>query len=216
MMNMLQRIRNERGAVLALVAVSLIALLGIGGLALDSGRAYLIKARFARAVDAGALAGARSLRLGETEARKRALDIVAVNGLVDGINGVSVSVTFGTNGSGEQTVRLDAARPVPTLLMRILGIDEINIASAALAAVPPVDLVLVLDQSGSLGRAGAFDDLQLASKDFVDNFDDNIDQMGLVSFQLRGTERFSLAGGDKSAIRSEIDQQLSKGETNVG
>ena len=35
-------------AVLALVAISLVVLLGIGGLALDSARGYLVKARLAR------------------------------------------------------------------------------------------------------------------------------------------------------------------------
>ena len=75
---------------------------------------------------------------------------------------------------------------------------------------------MVLDQSGSLGTANAFDDLQDASKLFVDNFDDNLDQLGLVSFQLRATERFALNGNFRASIRREINQMTSFSYTNVG
>ncbi len=212
MMNIPRMIRNDRGAVLALVAVSMVVLLGIGGLALDSARGYLTKARLARAVDAAVLAGARSLRLGEDVARQRAIDIAVLNGA----NGDDVDVIFGVNAEGEQTVRVDAHLVMPTRLMRVLGFDSMNVHSAAVAAVPPVDLVLVLDQSGSLETADAFDDLQDAARLFVDYFDDGIDQLGLVSFNLRANERFSMAGAFSATIKYEIDQMTAFSYTNVG
>lgn len=212
MMNIPRMIRNDRGAVLALVAVSMVVLLGIGGLALDSARGYLTKARLARAVDAAVLAGARSLRLGEDVARQRALDIAVLNGA----NGDDLDVIFGVNAEGEQTVRVDAHLVMPTRLMRVLGVETMDVNSAAIAAVPPVDLVLVLDQSGSLKTADAFDDLQDAARLFVDYFDDDIDQMGLVSFNLRANERFSMAGAFSATIKYEIDQMTAFSYTNVG
>lgn len=212
MMNIPRMIRNDRGAVLALVAVSMVVLLGIGGLALDSARGYLTKARLARAVDAAVLAGARSLRLGEDVARQRALDIAVLNGA----NGDDLDVIFGVNAEGEQTVRVDAHLVMPTRLMRVLGVETMDVNSAAIAAVPPVDLVLVLDQSGSLKTADAFDDLQDAAKLFVDYFDDGFDQLGLVSFNLRANERFSMAGAFSATIKNEIDQMTAFSYTNVG
>lgn len=212
MMNIPRMIRNDRGAVLALVAVSMVVLLGIGGLALDSARGYLTKARLARAVDAAVLAGARSLRLGEDVARQRAIDIAVLNGA----NGDDLDVIFGVNAKGEQTVRVDAHLVMPTTLMRVLGVETMDVNSAAVAAVPPVDLVLVLDQSGSLKTADAFDDLQDAARLFVDYFDDDIDQMGLVSFNLRANERFSMAGAFSATIKYEIDQMTAFSYTNVG
>jgi len=212
MMNIPRMIRNDRGAVLALVAVSMVVLLGIGGLALDSARGYLTKARLARAVDAAVLAGARSLRLGEDVARQRAIDIAVLNGA----NGDDLDVIFGVNAEGEQTVRVDAHLSMPTRLMRVLGVETMDVNSAAVAAVPPVDLVLVLDQSGSLKTADAFDDLQDAARLFVDYFDDDIDQLGLVSFNLRATERFSMAGAFSATIKYEIDQMTAFSYTNVG
>lgn len=212
MMNIPRMIRNDRGAVLALVAVSMVVLLGIGGLALDSARGYLTKARLARAVDAAVLAGARSLRLGEDVARQRAIDIAVLNGA----NGDDLDVIFGVNAEGEQTVRVDAHLVMPTRLMRVLGVETMEVNSAAVAAVPPVDLVLVLDQSGSLKTADAFDDLQDAARLFVDYFDDGFDQMGLVSFNLRANERFSMAGAFSATIKYEIDQMTAFSYTNVG
>ena len=201
---------------LALVAVAMAVLLGIGGLALDSARGYLAKARLARAADAAVLAGARSLRLGEDVARQRATDIALLNGATLGATGSDLDITFGVNAEGEQTVQVNAHLDMPTRLMRVLGVDSMDVRAAAVAAVPPVDLVLVLDQSGSLGTANAFDDLQFAAKTFVDYFDDGIDQLGLVSFNLRATERAPLAGAFTATIKNQIDQMTSFSYTNVG
>jgi hypothetical protein len=90
------------------------------------------------------------------------------------------------------------------------------IGSSAMAAVPPVDLVMVLDQSGSLGRNNAFDDLQDAAKNFVGQFDDQIDQLGLVSFALRGTNRHLMAHNFTNTIEQRINAMTSDGDTNAG
>lgn len=58
-MRMLRRlVREERGAVMVLASVTMTILLLFAGLALDFGRAHLLKAQLQTAVDAGALAGA--------------------------------------------------------------------------------------------------------------------------------------------------------------
>ena len=56
------KISDERGAILVFVAVSLVGIIGVSGLAIDLGRGYVTKVRLSRAVDAAALAAARSLR----------------------------------------------------------------------------------------------------------------------------------------------------------
>ncbi len=204
---------DRRGAVLLMVAVLLVAVLGVAGLAVDLGRGYIAKSRMSRAVDAGVLAAARSLRLGQDVARGQALAMARANGLT---STAGLDIQFGTNAQGESTVSMSASGTVPTTLMRLLGIDQMHVGSSATAAVPPVDLVLVLDQSGSLGQEGAWGDLQQAAKEFVANFDDNLDQVGLVSFQIRATDRFSLAHDFKSAISSAINNMRSNGDTDTG
>ncbi len=207
---------DERGATIALVAVGMVVFIAGAAMAIDPARAYVTKAQLARAVDAAALAGARTLRLGQAEAQKRALALAAANNVVDGQGGIAVSVGFGTNANGEQTVAVSATQTMPTLLMRMLGPTDIDIASQAVAAVPPVDMVLVLDQSGSLGSMNAFDDLQRAAKSFVANFDDNLDQVGLVSFNVRAADRFMIDYSFTSPIHNQIDNMNSVGYTNTG
>lgn len=55
--------RRQRGAVAILLAVALLALLAMAGLALDGGHLMLNKTRLQNAVDAAALSGARTLTL---------------------------------------------------------------------------------------------------------------------------------------------------------
>lgn len=216
-----ERVRDERmtgddrGAVVVLVAIGLLVILGFAGIAIDLGRGYLEKARISRAVDAGVLAGARSLRSGNAEARRQALELARANGLGADAS-TDVAVSFSTNSEGESTVTMTGTRRVPTTFMRVLGQEEMNVGSTATAAVPPVDMVLVLDQSGSLSAMGAWNDLQSAAKEFVGFFDDNLDQMGLVSFQIRGTDRFPLDDNFTNQIRSAIDGMSSAGDTNAG
>lgn len=205
-------IRNQRGAVLAMVAISLVAILGIGGLAIDGARAYVTRAQLSRAVDAAALAGAASLRLGQAAAQQRIESLAAANG----VDPALLNVQFGVNADGENTVSVSANQVMPTTFMRVLGQTQVDVGSIAEATVPPLDIVLVLDQSGSLDAMGAWDDLQNAARGFVDHFDNNIDQMGLVSYQLRATDRFMLSQPFTGQVKAEINAITSDGDTNTG
>lgn len=211
-----RRSYNEKGAVLAFVAVSMIGLVGIAGLSLDSARLYVTRAQLSRAVDSAALGAAAALRLGEDTAEQRLYSMVAANGVEVGADGTSVDYEFGTNEEGENTVTVSASRMVPTTFMRVFGTEQVLVGSVAEATVPPLDITLVLDTSGSLGSAGAWDDLQNAAVDFLENFDDNIDQMGLVSFQIRGTDRHPLGAPFSAAIEAQILGMSSAGDTNTG
>ncbi len=210
-----RRLRSERGSVMVMVTGGLVILLGIAGLTLDSGRAFLVKSQLSRAVDAGVLAGARALRAGRLTARNQALAVVRANGVEAGKGATSVHVHFGVNADGENTVTVTARSPMPTTLMRLLGREVVDIASTATAAVPPVDLVLVLDQSGSLRTAAAWDDLQRAARGFVTHFSETMDQFGLVSFHTRAAVRFPLQNHFRLETQRIIQDMRSLGWTNT-
>jgi Flp pilus assembly protein TadG len=60
-------VTNERGFALAYMAVFTGALLLFSGLAVDTGRAYVVKAQLTKAVDGAALGAARMLNSGDPE-----------------------------------------------------------------------------------------------------------------------------------------------------
>ena len=63
---------SQSGQVAVTVALCLTLLTAAAGLALDSGRGYLVRARLGAAVDAAALAAARAASRGEDTAARRA------------------------------------------------------------------------------------------------------------------------------------------------
>lgn len=212
------RVADERGSILVMTGIALAALLGAAGLALDFGRIYIEHARLSGAADAVALAAARALREGETAAREQALAIASANGLTNGEDGVSIGLTFGTNPEGEQTVRVDVSSTSTALylLRPLVSENSFTVRRSAVAAVQPIDLVLVLDQSTSLSMANAWDDVQRSSKEFVRLFDDRTDQVGLVSYFLRGVERRKLQHQFTMRVTQAIDQLGTVEGTNMG
>ncbi|UCG17212.1 MAG: Tad domain-containing protein [Phycisphaerales bacterium] len=72
---------RRRGATVAVLAVSLTAILGMAALVIDLGHIYNCRTEMQNAVDASALAGASGLHISNTEARERAVASAASNTL---------------------------------------------------------------------------------------------------------------------------------------
>lgn len=180
-----RRVREERGSTMLMVLAGMLTFFGVSGLALDTGQIFLDKSRLSRAVDAGALAAARVLRQGQELAQQQAVAVAAANGVVHGANGDSLRVAFGTGSVGEPTVTVTASRATRMNFLSVLGADQVTLRSQATAAVNPLDLVLVLDQSSSLVTNGGWPFLQPAARDFVKRFSDTYDKLGLVSFYVK-------------------------------
>lgn len=90
--------QKQQGSVLVLVVVGLVAMLGMVGLALDSGHAMLSKARLQNAVDAAALSAAKELDLTDDMIRARgaALQTFGANGSAAGNGELGDAYTDGT------------------------------------------------------------------------------------------------------------------------
>jgi hypothetical protein len=96
---MLMNLRHrQNGAVLILVVVGMVAMLGLIGLALDSGHIMLNKTRLQNSVDAAALSGAKELDLTGSEVQARAAVILAfaANGAAPGNHEMGQAYADGT------------------------------------------------------------------------------------------------------------------------
>jgi len=89
-------------------------------------------------------------------------------------------------------VKVTGTEPVPTTFLRFLGwmvpgnYSTINVRAVAEAAPErPIDLVLVLDRSGSMSGA-KIAALKTTVKEFLDNNFTGNDRIGMVSFAWRG------------------------------
>jgi len=207
---------DQQGGVAVLVALAMIPLLGMVGLALDGANAYVERSRLSRALDAAVLAAAKALRDGEDAALQEAFAVAAANGVIQGAGGVSLSLVFGANAEGENTVSMSGSVPVPVFFMRVLGYEQLTVATESEATIPPIDLVLVIDRSGSLATQNAWVPLQNAAIQFVQFFDDDVDQLGLVSFQVRAENEFLLDGAFSAPVEAAIGAMNSAGDTNTG
>jgi Flp pilus assembly protein TadG len=86
---------RERGQILVLFALSLVAIIGMVGLVLDSGGAFAQRRAQQNAADVAALAAANDLiaHQGDAEWVATAESIATQNGYADSVNGASVQVT---------------------------------------------------------------------------------------------------------------------------
>jgi Flp pilus assembly protein TadG len=167
-------------AVLALLMVTT-------GLAVDSGRSYLVKAQLSKAVDGAALAAARALNSGNP--RAEATQIFKAN-FPPGYLGTATSPdpTAAANffastvnpATGINVVTITATTTLPTTFMSVASINTVTVASSGEATRRMVDLSLVLDVSSSIGTQwGAVKD---AATTFVNSFDAAHDRLALVTF----------------------------------
>jgi hypothetical protein len=189
---MSQHRNTRRGQVLVFIVVSAGLFLSLAALAVDMIYAYTVKVRLVTAVDACALGAARSIGLGQVE-MNRVVDLLFDSNFPTGFmlstQRSHTTPTITTPAPGVRQVQLRGDARVPTFFMRWAGYDSLPIAASALAVRRDVNMVLVLDRSGSMKRAPggnpgptAFDDLKAAALDFVNRFDDTTDRVGMVSF----------------------------------
>jgi uncharacterized membrane protein len=165
---------NQKGSVIVFITLSFALLGTFIGFALDFGRAYLEKARIARLVDGAALAAAKVLKgqVGLQDAATRAAcDSMTMDGAAVVFSGgntcagstgtLNVSVNYvqhpAPGGVDLWYVQVEGREPVATTFLRFLGwltpgdYSTIDVRAMAEAGPErPIDLMLVLDRSGSM------------------------------------------------------------------
>lgn len=181
----------QRGQILILTGITLIVLIGAVGLAVDSGRAYGVKARLNAAVDAASIAAARGLAVGENDAARVAnAQAVAVRffnlnypaGFL-GSTPSAPSTSAVKEENGRWRVRVSATAQMPTSFIRVLGPTQTEVAAAGEVIRRDLDAMLVMDVSGSIGSA--LPTLkQAAINGFINKFTSGTggDRVGLASF----------------------------------
>ncbi len=214
---------REDGFALVYMATVLTGLILFSGLAVDSGRAYMVKAQLTKAVDGAALAAARNLNLGDP--KTEAVRIFRAN-FPPGYLGTSTAVDPTTNAgffassvdvaTGVNTVTVTASAVLPTTFMKLANFNDVTVASTGAATRRMVDLSLVLDVSSSIGSG--WPAVRDAARAFVNAFDASNDRFSLVTFGNGATvldPMPSSRGFNKTKVKSDIATGLPGGSTNM-
>jgi Flp pilus assembly protein TadG len=212
------RAPGERGAALLLfIVLVLLVVLPLIGLAIDGGIAYFAQSRLTSAVDAAALAGARSLNVGEdfdpqtTPAKKIAVQYFYANFPSGFLNSTNTNVPdpdVELSDTHTITVSMQASTDVQLYFMPILGHPMAHLSASAVTSRRDANVILALDRSGSM--AGVCGVLRDDAENFVSRFVDTRDRLGLVTFMGRANLDFPATKTFKSQSPNLIDtlQQL--------
>jgi len=214
---------SEKGFALVYLAATLTGLLLFAGLAVDSGRAYVVKAQLSKAVDAAALGAARNLGGGDPQGQ--ATKIFQAN-FPPGFGGSS-TVTDPTTVAGffamttdnvnaKTIITITAYQDVPTTFMKLGNFQSVTVGALGQATRRMVDLSLVLDVSSSIGSQ--WPDVRDAARTFVDSFDQVHDRLALLTFSNGAAvldPMPSARGFNKAQLESDVPQNLPGGSTNT-
>ncbi len=162
-------IRQERGSAMGLVAVSLLTLAAASGLALDAGRAYLVKDKLSQAVDAAALAGGRALSEGSAEAAQAQIEKYFQANFPNGYLGVSLAqakIDLAKNGN---EISFNARVNVPTTLLSAFNIPGYEVSASATVSktLRSLEIAMVIDNSRAMGGK-RMKEVQKETEEFLD------------------------------------------------
>lgn len=163
-------LRDEDGSMTILALFFFLVMIIIGGISVDLMIFENDRTRRQNLADRAVLAAAdMEQTLDPEEVVQSYFDKAGMGGQID-----SVSVSSGAN---ERRVSVVTSRPMRTMFMRLSGVDELTPRglSTAIEGITDIEISMVLDVSGSMGRASSapdsaskLDELQKASKRFID------------------------------------------------
>ncbi|TDQ78943.1 Flp pilus assembly protein TadG [Dongia mobilis] len=142
-------VSDERGSVAIWVGLSLIMFVGCAGMAIDTARGYMVKARMSQALDAAALAGAKSLL---SDSRDADINMFFAANFDASSFGATVAGPVIEADTEKNTVKVSAVATLDTTLMSVLGFKDMKVAAQATAirAINGLDVVISIDMSGSM------------------------------------------------------------------
>lgn len=124
--------RSDRGQVLALFAISLVAIVGMTGLVIDGGMTYVQRRDQQNTTDAAAMAGAYAYVNGGTVS-DAANAAAAANGVTAGADGAVVTVSTAAGAGGGQTVTVSITKPHRNYFAGIMGFSTWDVSTTATA-----------------------------------------------------------------------------------
>ena len=161
---------ETKGSVAILFGLALIPIVLGVGVAIDYGRALIVREHMADAADAAALAIGSWPGLTQDEQKAKAQQFFDANFPPTKIGTVgAIDVKF----EGDD-IKVTVSGQVPTTFMKLANIDTVGIGvtNTITKRERNIELVLVLDTTGSMGQGGKLNAMKSAAKKMVDTLFD--------------------------------------------
>ncbi len=157
-------VRNTSAAIAIAFAIMAPVIVGASGLALDYAQAYLVHQRLQQAVDAAALAAAAS-ESDPALIEQRVRDFFAANYPASKI-GVTLDPVVVVNGDD---IQVTGYAHYDTYFSSILGVDTFDVSAVTTVRreVKGIEVVLVLDNTGSMNTNNNIKTLRDATRNFM-------------------------------------------------
>src|SRR5213593_65721 len=131
--------RRERGQILPLTGIALVALVAVIAVAADMGYFFDYRRRMQTGADGAAMAGAEQLRRDANDAQVQpaAFSAAASNGFTNSVASTEVVINHppstGFYAGNDRFVEAFIRQPRPTIFMGILGIQSASVGTRAVA-----------------------------------------------------------------------------------
>ena len=205
--------RKRRGYILvfATLVIALVLVPSIG-LAIDVGLMYLAQSMLYAAADAATIAGAGALSRGNDDAAQRSNAENTANSYFHAnypssylwSKNLTVTSTAATDANALRSITTTASVDLPLIFMRIFHVNSTNLSVTARSTRRDVNIMVVMDRSGSLSTSGACTPLKAAAAGFVDKFAETRDNLGLITFGT--TSRIDYA--PSTTFKTQVEDML--------
>ncbi|MGF6778571.1 vWA domain-containing protein [Paraburkholderia sp. GAS334] len=219
--------KRQQGSISMLVVISLIAVIAVLGLAIDSGFGYMIRTRLDAAADGAALAAGHAVTRGNTpaeqttNAQQAAAAFFTANYPTNFLGSTATmntpSIVFN---AGTVTIDVQAQAQVPVSFMQLFGFRILNVSTHSQTIRKDLDMAFIVDVTGSMttmpGEPAA---VRANAISFLNNFDISNDRVALMHFAY-GTivdvpyKADSSRGFDRPGMTQAINHFSFKGSTN--
>ena len=157
-------VSDVRGSIAVLFGIMAPVLIGVAGMSLDYSQAYLVKQRLAQALDAAALAATASATT-QSAIEQKVQDFFDANYPYE-----KLGVTFDPSVQlvGDEVI-VSGTAEYHTLFLGVLGIETIDVeaSTTVLREVQGIEVVLVMDNTGSMASNNNIGTLRDAANNFV-------------------------------------------------
>jgi len=216
------RRRNQKGYILLFgTLMSALVLVPAAGLAIDVSLMYLTQSMLSAASDAAVLAGARALSRGSDDTSQH-LNAQATadtyfhanfpTGYLWSSNLQETSLAT-TDSTYMRSVSITASVDAPLFFMRFFNANQQTLKAYSTASRRDVNIMIIMDRSGSLANSGSCAPLKAAAVNFVEKFAEGRDNLGLITFATSSRVDSAPSMTFKTSVENNLNAVTCTGAT---